>query len=67
MLPLPADGGVGAVAAKDGCLLGQIEELVLDAVHLCVEVAAGQVGTPYAPLEKRVAANQDLRIGNIEG
>lgn len=54
------------MAGEDGCLLGQGEELAADAVQLSLEVAAGQVGAPYAALEERVAAEKEPGAGDVE-
>lgn len=66
VLSLLTNRCVGAVAAKDGRLLRQAEELVFDAVNLRFEVAAGQVGSPDAPLKKRVATKQELGVCDIK-
>ena len=65
MLFLPTDGCGWAVTAENGCFVGQAKELVLDAVHFILKVAARQVCSPDASLKKRVAAQKKLSVWNI--
>ena len=66
VLFLPAYGRVGAVAGQDDGVVGQTEQLIIDAVQFCFHVAAGQVGPSDTSLEECVAAKHQPFIGTIE-
>ena len=53
------------MAGKDNGIVRQVEQFVSDAVQLCLEVAAREVGSPDASLEQGVAAEKKLGIGDI--
>ena len=66
MLLFGADGGGVAVSCCDNGVVGEGEQLGLDAVDEPVEIAAGQIGASDAAFEQRVARDHGCAVGHIE-
>ena len=65
-LALEADGGRRPVTAIDLGLIGQDQDLLLDAVDYLVVVPAGEIRPADAEVEQRVAAKDHARSGEAD-
>ena len=66
VLLLGANGGGVAVAGSHDGVVGQGEQLGLDAADEPVEVAARQVGSANASFKQRVARDDGGAVGHIQ-